>query len=1032
MTIADNHVVIGLGGTGGAILKSFRKKIFAEYNQEERRKLPLGYLYVDSSQEMMDPNDPSWKVLGENAQLGKDSQLFIRGASLKAQLDNVDNYPGIKHWIGNRKIWDNIVGNVADDGAAAQRRRLGRFLFSCKIPEFLSILQNQVEAVRKKTGQNDVSFHIFTGLAGGTGSGSIIDTIAQVRKTYRSNIGSGLKYKIFVYVLVPEQTPKPGWDKGYYHANGYAALTELNAISVGRFSPHDVTGQSDRVNLDGSGDFFNGCYLFTNTNENGVIVDTKEQLPGIVSDFLFQKLSLTSGSDAKKAFDRTENFENISDWKEYDENAKSSDSKIPVRSKRFLSFGIKRIEIPEEEIVEYFTYNFTKQVLLQFKYNNWSDDLGYRDQPRNEDYHSFINDKNTIRNYNLSDDHLTLSLPILKGDESQNWKTILEDWNAIVPILKTTAWENSNDKTTPLNQLSKFCEERYEKNFRKVGVSEFYKIKRLAKKEIAKEIAEKIEKSLFEEWKTGQRSVAEISKIIEVLIGHSETRLGNMSVKLNQISEEIEKNIVNKNKNEIAWSQTSVISDILGKRKKIFEAHGTILQALYTQKTYQEAWAFSKELMAEIINQLLILSSEITRFSEKINSIITQAEKIIASRCDDTQLNEDSFKEAIVKYYEVEKVKQFNNRILQDENIQKRQTSDIRNKIVDRIGNEPTFTKLNERVSDDYFLDVLENTCKHHSIAAHNELITSKKDKIIGVNIVEKLHEQFGNDQSALNDFVRNIVKYSGCFINFENGEVQKFIENNDAPRPGVNIKLENVVISLPFVEEKKDFVEKLKNAFVNAIPGGKTIIFDDKSEKKNEICIMSMAYCFPLRAVNEVTFLKQKYETVLRQTDKEISQLVLHMEGDGTSFPKLFLLSAAEIAQQKKQLIDDALPYLVLAKALNIIQRQDIGDGTGKQVYGIAQVDELGLPSGLLSLGGKLTDSVNNLTDEIIADIKSEVQDKLRGEFLHISQRTELQKQIVNDVKEIVLPECKNNTNDSTYIRFYNAVKKSIEILKN
>lgn len=291
MAIGENHIIIGLGGTGGSILRAFRKRLFVEFKKDERRSLPLGYVYVDSSAEMMDPNDPSWKILGENAQIGKDSQLFIRGASLKDQLDNVDSYPGIKNWIGNRRIWDNIVGNVADDGAAAQRRRLGRFLFSCKAAEFLAILQNQVDGVRKKTGQNDVTFHIFAGLAGGTGSGSVIDTIAQVRKIYRSNIGSGLKFKIFVYVLVPEQAPKPGWDKGYYHANGYAALLELNALSVGAFKPHDVTGQSDRIDLEGTGDFFNGCYLFTNTNENGVIVDTKEQLPNIVSDFLFQKLA---------------------------------------------------------------------------------------------------------------------------------------------------------------------------------------------------------------------------------------------------------------------------------------------------------------------------------------------------------------------------------------------------------------------------------------------------------------------------------------------------------------------------------------------------------------------------------------------------------------------------------------------------------------------------------------------------------------------------------------------------------------------
>ena len=81
MNFNENHIIIGLGGTGGSILRSFRRRIFQTYNDEDTMRLPLGFVYVDSSLEMMDPNDPTWKVLGENAQLGKDSQLFIRGAS---------------------------------------------------------------------------------------------------------------------------------------------------------------------------------------------------------------------------------------------------------------------------------------------------------------------------------------------------------------------------------------------------------------------------------------------------------------------------------------------------------------------------------------------------------------------------------------------------------------------------------------------------------------------------------------------------------------------------------------------------------------------------------------------------------------------------------------------------------------------------------------------------------------------------------------------------------------------------------------
>ena len=504
MNIQENHIVVGLGGTGGRVIRAFRKRIFNEFNKDEREKLPIGYIYVDASDEMMGVSDPKWKVFGENTQIGKNSQLFLRGASLRTQLDNVESYPNIKNWIGNRNIWDNIVENIADDGAAGQRRRLGRFLFACKAQDFSTILQNQVQNVRSKYNYSEVTFHILAGLAGGTGSGSIIDTIAQIRKQYPRN-DTGPRFRILIYVFMPEESPKPGWDKGYYHANGYAALMELNALSIGKIKFSDVTGQTDYIDFKGSV-VFDGCYLYSTLNENGIIVDNEEQLPNIVADFLLQKIIMPTGSDAITQLRKAEANENLADTFEYDENKPNQER---VRSFRFLGFGVKRVEIPEEEIVEFLTYNLTKQVLLQFKYNNWSDDLGFRNEAKNHDFHSLVNDNDKLRGWLLSDDHLTLSLPILDEDRVQNWKTIQDDWNAEIPRLKTVATDSSGTDS-PLNKLSKLCEDRFDKGFRKNGVAEFYRIKALSVKNIAKEIRGNIEKSLFEDWRTGKKSNKQI------------------------------------------------------------------------------------------------------------------------------------------------------------------------------------------------------------------------------------------------------------------------------------------------------------------------------------------------------------------------------------------------------------------------------------------------------------------------------------------------------------------------------------------
>ena len=48
-----NHLVIGLGGTGGKIIRALRKTLHQEWLGNTGVANNVGYLYVDSSTEMM-------------------------------------------------------------------------------------------------------------------------------------------------------------------------------------------------------------------------------------------------------------------------------------------------------------------------------------------------------------------------------------------------------------------------------------------------------------------------------------------------------------------------------------------------------------------------------------------------------------------------------------------------------------------------------------------------------------------------------------------------------------------------------------------------------------------------------------------------------------------------------------------------------------------------------------------------------------------------------------------------------------------
>ena len=77
---------------------------------------------------MMAVDDPSWKTLGTSVQLDRRSQLLIQEANLRSRLDIIDNYPGIKPWIGDPAQWREVLGSMIGVTLGGQKRRLDRFL----------------------------------------------------------------------------------------------------------------------------------------------------------------------------------------------------------------------------------------------------------------------------------------------------------------------------------------------------------------------------------------------------------------------------------------------------------------------------------------------------------------------------------------------------------------------------------------------------------------------------------------------------------------------------------------------------------------------------------------------------------------------------------------------------------------------------------------------------------------------------------------------------------------------------------------
>ena len=992
-----NHFIIGLGGTGGKIIRAFRQSVYREFRRDTPDEVNVGYLYVDSSEEMMKLDDPSWKILGSSVQLNRKSQLLIQDANLASRIENSNEFPGIKPWIGDADQWRDILGSIIGVTLGGQKRRLGRFLFACKAAEFKTRVKSLYQDLTQG-GAGDVTFHVCCGLAGGTGSGSVVDVIAQIRDMFQDS----RRFKILVYALLPETFPNPTWDTGNYHANGYAALIELNALSVGRYEPVDVTGaKPQRLDL---ADPFNGCYVFTNENDNGLTVDVDKQLPNIVADFLYQKI-IAVGSLNWPQLGRIENAENGDGTPE-----RAPGSNNPERSRRFLTFGIKSLAIPADEIGEYLTYNFARQAALQLKYSNWSDTSGFLDEPTNANYEDVVRQQDLLEKWLLSDAHLTLSIGVLPEDiANKRWKPINSEWQDVLPHLKALVHEG--DENTWLSELARLCDKRFEQDYRGLGVRTFYRAKLKAKREHAAEIRRQIENDLFGEWKNGTKSAFDVSRLLASLIDATDERLKAMDTKLVQAKSNEDEAAKTVAANNLKFFQVGVLGRVFQKDENLLNAQAEALYQQYAYRTWIEAWTFAKQLTQELLLELSNLEAQVDHVASTLAEAVNRYNVRVDERLNDS--NQPDARAQLVRFYNPDLVRSVTRDLVKDADHQRTHAAKVRTALIERLGDNPTFALFNERVGVSDFLDILDAESASSARIAHNTAITDSKQRLLGVSIIERLKERYAANLPELKSYLSDLVAKAGNFVSLDRAEIDK-------ERTGAQTAVRQTTVVLPKSTQQADFTATIRSILTGA--SATPVDFVESDSEPNQIVLVNLTNLFPLRYVKQVAMLKEKYEARVSGPRAARSRIELHGEGDGTQFPSVFIPSQTAV-------VNEVLPFLLLARVMDLLQAPTVAGMGGSELVFTAK-DRDGFDTDPISLGPTLTAALTRMDRSVSEIVRSSVGLALERDFASEPARLQLSKALVALVGDIKADRG-GNVRDDVYRQFLDGGKKAAALLK-
>lgn len=717
-------------------------------------------------------------------------------------------------------------------------------LQECASDDFVQTLH---EVMLKLHDDEEVSFHICTSLS--DGAGCIIDAITQIRQRFPLLFQMGIYRRIYLYLHLPGQA---SCNVGTLaQAKSYTALLELNALFIGLYHPK------------GSDEAFDPSliytYIYTNINEQGIILDEMRELPAAVADFIFQVY--------------------IANWEIWCKLARMTEicgfgipekqDGIIVHSRNFGSFGIAKVAFPEMEIREFITYSYALQVVHQFLYNKWQGGVGYVIWPLEKADVSFadeIRDKKNQEWLMLSDRYLTLERPIIDSPATQKWRLFEETWETHTQaeaddVIATV------DKKQWLTNFSARCEKFFNHQFRQCGVAEFYKSQQPEREIYAHTVRRHIEKRLFDEWICGaenSKSVLEIEIYVRLLIENCNSRMvGFDTLKAQQeeeqanLSREIAEVIYN-------WSKMSLLDIVMCKSQKIFRLFRTMKNEYYTAATYIVAYEYAKELLQDIVEELERMLENIIFFKCMLQAIDDELQKQITDRCPTDEVQSKWY----LKKYNPEAVRNICRQFISNKEEMSSNAAIIRTRMVANLGEngERTFANLYDKTDYESAIEIMLDVCQQNALRdMENVAKNDPRNKMIGVNILEKLESE-QDTKEKLEQFVKSMVQASHTYVRFDPIEYAKVIPGN------IKSMIPMVQLVLPEADERtNDFRQRLIDTFRKEVPG-----FDPKLDvtinyKDNQIMVIFANYGFPLRFLTDVKFAKEKYEALASDETKSI-----------------------------------------------------------------------------------------------------------------------------------------------------------------
>lgn len=278
------HIFIGLGGTGVSALQIMKRMVYERLEPDDpHAEVPsydrLAFLAVDSDK----TNFPTRKAYHDLDPLTEFCDIGM--ADIKVVLANPD-------WLDQQENlkWFNHRHMTLDNATAGAGgvRQMGRYLLTKSVNaadnNFYTKVRDAIkEAITIDNDPNrqanpEIYIHLFSGISGGTGSGTFLDACYLIRRVCSELQITG-RANLYGYFYLPDiNLSAPGiksntLNENYITDNGFAAMMELDYLMSGNNSGDSFSHNYGKYAVGASGGIklppVDRCHLLSGTDMKG-------------------------------------------------------------------------------------------------------------------------------------------------------------------------------------------------------------------------------------------------------------------------------------------------------------------------------------------------------------------------------------------------------------------------------------------------------------------------------------------------------------------------------------------------------------------------------------------------------------------------------------------------------------------------------------------------------------------------------------------------------------------------------------------